>query len=165
MVLWSGSMFSTMGVELSVPSSERLERLIDLRGDNFEIIPPSQDDMLRQIPCPYIKLFSDTGVVLFTSAWSLNVWFGTAVSCCLDALVLRTPRRVYYRAEHPRTVVCPADTLSPPQLVESSVGAILRIRYELALDSIFVRYGYNLSSLFADKDPIPDIYFPRHLNG
>ena len=85
MVLWSGSMFSTMGVELSVPSSERLERLIDLRGDNFEIIPPSQDDMLRQIPCPHIKLFIDTGVVLFTSAWSFNVWFGTPVSCCFDA--------------------------------------------------------------------------------
>ena len=66
-------------LELSVPSSERLDKLIDLRGDNFEMIPPSQDDMVRQMPCLYIKLwlYIDTGVVLFTSAWSLNVWFGT----------------------------------------------------------------------------------------
>ena len=72
-------MFSTTGVELSVPSSERLERLIDLRGDNLEMIPPSQDDMVRQMPCPHIKsqLLIDTGVVLFTSAWSFNVWFGS----------------------------------------------------------------------------------------
>ena len=85
-----------MGVELSVPSSERLERLVDLRGDNFEMIPPSQDDMVRQIPYTFIEvwLLIDTGVVLFTSAWSFNVGFGSGSKLLLrrTGATYATPR-------------------------------------------------------------------------
>ena len=41
-------MFSTKGVvDVSMPSSERFDKLVDLRGDNLEMIPPSQEDMMR----------------------------------------------------------------------------------------------------------------------